>query len=1786
MDGCVPIAGLLILILILAGVGHLIWIILAAIGRALFGGAQPPTSPHATAEQALYRLYHSGRIDERTLDTVLRAIRDEARPGQVASPLMPSRPFEPGRTSDDETRIEPANLPAASPEPKLFKELPDVSATAEVPLNVVPMPVIAFPPSHPPTLPPAEPQRPWTEVLASFMKEANIRWGELVGGLLIIGCSIALVRTFWSSIADHTWLKLSVFTAITAAVFGIGLYTEHRWKLPTTSRAILIIASLMVPLTFFAVLLRATGVLGAPALAGIILALALLGYLLWVSGRVLTAEYPLALVVGVLGPSAAQIALSYLSSDTTLLLLINASIPLAFYVAANVRSGLVVSREPTLEEPLVDRLLILLGITTFAIFPAVSRLVPMDNAQPVLRTLSMLFPLAAVPALLVGILLWSRLTSPAMLNRRLVGAAIALLGVTLLVAAVFLAYPQPHAAIYCGIYALAAFAIAYIDERSEVTWVAAALLLISIFLWPEISLVRDGGAIGLIYAGVCMLGSIASKFRERARHVFTKPLTTLALIVSIAAIGHTFGRIAPEMGLPSITRWQIATYLLAATGIWFAASISLGQAAIFTAFQVLLAASAIAIAWAISGAVIPSLAALRDATLGISVLMLADAGIRRLHSKLPIKLQRPDQAIDLNPFFQASVLASLAILAFVVVKPGLVAEFSSESLTPPASPLLTVWTWIIPLLLVAALLISRESRPALVTDAALVLTLLLALPLGAAYLAGSSATASAWRWLSVAVMLVLSIPTWLRSSRPVLQTKPLYLWLTLIPILTLSIYPAVLTLSGESFVGPASGSLFAGLGSSGNYVPPLVLSVAILATHAIIDHSPKLALAAGLVLNLSISLAYALHITTSGQAFVDHHLVRLLQFNALATAGFAGAWLLILRRRPEQPAWPLVVELAVAVIPLLILLAFAEVRLIADAADSITASREIWASRIADVVGIPATLGLAFVALWAERRISQKTSTLSIVLLMMLLGTLIAFTAWSYGNWVGIHALIASRIVAAWVILQLGWLAGRSLALPDIASPDTVADGAVARMLGWKRVGSNITIVTAVLGALAIVLGLLTMRSDPSRGAWTVAAVLSGAALATALSIWTLRSGVLFAMGILLVAAATIWWEYQSPRGSALELIYLNTLALSVGGLVSIGVELLILRPHRGDAVRRMQFSWHVLACVLATLALAGVTLLTFVTIPIFGAGIVHPALLWSSLAATSLLALLCLYDEDAWCVMPSLYVLGLAWIGQSYGLLRPLITVHLWHAIAALGGYSVLVALIYNLRGNLVAHLPALGIPRRDYWPSGSPQWLSGTTLAIAVIVGILAVPYVLFDPSRSERQATAGAAVCMAVAIGLLGAEKGRRTLKTAALISGAAAVVLWGLAWISPRQPDTLLNRLVVSMVALSALTVMCAIASSRWLKPESEWSRSSRSLTPFLGVMTAIMLAAVMGFELKEYQPDPPVPIMAAPAFFTVALALAALAIGSFLCAFRPSLDPLRLPERPRTAYVYAAQILIGLIAAHIRLIHPEWFGNGFFARYWPIILLVTALVNAGVSEWLRRRNMLILAEPFTNIGTVLPFTLVGGFALPDTSRALIDLSFALLLIGGLYAALAVTRRSMVFSTLAILAANGALWQRLHTIPGFAFLEHPQLWLIPPALSVLGAAYFNRHRLSREQTSTIRYVCLIVIYLSSTADVWINLQRTPWLAFVLAALAAAGVFVGIAARIQSFLFMGCAFAFVAVVAMIRIAAQQVHANWPWLVSGILFGAMIVITFALFEKKRAQMLGMLEKLKDWEK
>jgi hypothetical protein len=159
--------------------------------------------------------------------------------------------------------------------------------------------------------------------------------------------------------------------------------------------------------------------------------------------------------------------------------------------------------------------------------------------------------------------------------------------------------------------------------------------------------------------------------------------------------------------------------------------------------------------------------------------------------------------------------------------------------------------------------------------------------------------------------------------------------------------------------------------------------------------------------------------------------------------------------------------------------------------------------------------------------------------------------------------------------------------------------------------------------------------------------------------------------------------------------------------------------------------------------------------------------------------------------------------------------------------------------------------------------------------------------------------------------------------------------------------------------------------------------------------------------------------------------------------------------------------------------------------------------------------------------------------------------------------------------------------LHQTESYGFLHHPQLWIIPVAVCVLIAAYINRESFTDDQMAGIRYVTLMMIYVSSTSDILINgVAESPWLPLALGGLSLVGVMCGIMLRVRAFLFLGASFLLIAVISMIWYASDNLGWTWLWWVAGIVTGALIIFTFALFEKKRGEMLQVLEDLREWHK
>ena len=138
---------------------------------------------------------------------------------------------------------------------------------------------------------------------------------------------------------------------------------------------------------------------------------------------------------------------------------------------------------------------------------------------------------------------------------------------------------------------------------------------------------------------------------------------------------------------------------------------------------------------------------------------------------------------------------------------------------------------------------------------------------------------------------------------------------------------------------------------------------------------------------------------------------------------------------------------------------------------------------------------------------------------------------------------------------------------------------------------------------------------------------------------------------------------------------------------------------------------------------------------------------------------------------------------------------------------------------------------------------------------------------------------------------------------------------------------------------------------------------------------------------------------------------------------------------------------------------------------------------------------------------------------------------------------------------------------------------------PAI-ILVSEHVHREHLRTGVSAGLRYLGISMIYVASTADLFIAGVGESWVwPVLLAVLAVGGVLAGMLLRVRAFLFLGVSFLFVDVFAMIWHAAVDNYQTWVWWASGIVLGVAILMLFAIFEKRRDDVLRLIEDLKRWD-
>lgn len=2049
-----------LVVLLLAAIGHVVWISLVAVLKGIFGRAQSPPAPDDTqssvcggcgtfsvgkrcpqcgevkadtdigtgvewsvTRRQVHRLFHNGLIDQQTHAEMIRAIeqarlrqtvpRPAAQRDDAAAALgIPSAPPASDRT---------ATAPASPQRPTAASAPAPAAALESVPTVVEPAPLSAQPPPTPPAFStamppepsvPRPPRRPFTAMLASFMEEKNIRWGELIGGMLIVFCSTALVISLWSQIAAIPTLRFFIFTAVTAAMFGAGLYTEHRWKLPTTSRGVLITASLLLPLNFLAIAAFSEGSqTGVATVIGEGLALGLFSALMFMAGRVLVPRRPALLAIAVVGASASQLLIRRYAdpSVSTGALIALGGLPVGCFVTTMawllwgvIRRGgeaaselLVAGAAPSnvatptaagsLSRDAANVLFTFLGLAVLAVATATGLLLfKAGNAAHTLRQVAPLIALTGTPILATGLFIWQRVMDRESVHFRIAGTAVAVAGAGLMIAAMVPAWPQPtslvpiaslnallflliavftnipaahvpgglcllaaylvsyhaaaghvawtddqarpmiralvgpktgpallplviawltgsavlfrrrrsaHAQIIAILAALAAmaslvlvslhgfghesdhgatwiyavysvgvFGLAVATGQPSLTWLGAGLLLASLVqgcafhyidLWPS----RDPRAplqsALLAHATVMLIMAAAARWWRRHRDAAQFPseedllpdpidgmirqLRAIALLGSLLAVGPMACALSVEhaVGQSIRTGWLALLWFVLAYGLRRAELFSAGQAATALALIFLVISRLARRSWfaTTSDPLLDprSLQAIGASLAGLSIVwgwirLLIRQGNRRLAGSnrrmaafvASIQtLLRPGR-VSVDHITDGVVLAGFAVLVLLGIWVGCINELAAHTTTRASAirhswipPIFDFGSWI----LAGTLLALAATRLWEAFQRRLVLSLvglgLIAGALLAGRWHGTNAVASAWRWHLGAGWLIVSAVLWMRvplfravqtlrwpgmadrTTELAGAVRTLLVLATVLPILLLTTIRAAIGLTGPDPIGPNAETLFARMGESLSYGLPLIAVSLGLIGHALRERSSVYTFCAGLVVDLTVTLAWLLAAAEAHRPLDGPALIQLLQFNAVAIGGFALTWfagryMLWRRSEPErltQRPRLLAIQVAMGIAlnaALILPAAMALVDQPGSAHPTVGAVGGFWG-------WLGLILCLASLGMWTRARIEPPTPATACVGLLTL-SALISFDVarLNSGQWQAYHALLVGATVSAVLLLAYGpvltWRRRH-----DESHTETLL-AAPVEPDGWLP-------SLLVAAGIALFLALRGTLTDPARPWWSSGSLVVLSGLAAALAPLRRQERYLYASGGLFNLAVTIWWmtRWWEPRNYStipanIELLEVNVIALLAPALGSVAMRLrgwLNARPGRSS------LAMHEAAAVFATGAI-GLAVAIGLGADAALQQVVEPfdtstAIAWLACSAAAIISAACLFDRAAMPTWPLLYLLGLSAIGMALDPLNLRLSWLSWSAAVALPGYALAIGAAYaTLRPRwaaLTLGRPEPGV-RAARWLV--PAKIGEGILAVALSTWVaLKFSAELIDRSAGTALVLRAAATLSLVVHGagmaFLARATARGIARQAALLFAAAGLILsaWGV--MTPGgTADTALNRAVVLLAVAVGVGWGYAFVLPRLLRT-AEWKGAAGRALIWLAAAAGAALVFILVREFHHAARGEAVPLGTGAGLVVIATLTALAAV---LISFAVGRDPLGLSERGRGGYVYAAEAAVALTFVHIRLTMP-WLFRGFFEQYWPVIVMLISFAGVGLAEVFRRRGRTVLAGPLETTGIFLPLLPVLGFWTARFESG-VDYSAQLLLVGLLYAALAIRRKSFGFGLLAALAGNGALWYVLHRTDALGFYEHPQLWLIPAGLSVLVAAHLNRTRLTPEQLSAIHYASMIAIYVASTADIFIaGVASEPLLPLVLAGLSVAGVLAGILLRIRSFLMLGTAFLLLALGTMIRYAAENFGWTWLWYVAGIITGVLILTLFALLEKKREKMLSLLDDLKQWQ-
>jgi len=1019
------------------------------------------------------------------------------------------------------------------------------------------------------------------------------------------------------------------------------------------------------------------------------------------------------------------------------------------------------------------------------------------------------------------------------------------------------------------------------------------------------------------------------------------------------------------------------------------------------------------------------------------------------------------------------------------------------------------------------------------------------------------------------------------------------------PLAAVVLYAVAAAFEASPILGPEPTSSFAKMGLVWSYVTPLWLLAGAFVAHAWSGRSGRLAFAASILLNLSATIAFLLIEAETGLQWDARLWLRTAHLNAAVTGVFAIAWMLAERLRhssndegaPPSTWMTTQAALGAALFAPAIVGPIGHLFLdLYDPARVPTAVADLWAwasfaTVLAAAVGwFRVVREPISVAAWSLSAVGAA-SLAALATIPHVVGDLVTF----------------DLLVGGWLLTALG-LAACGFA----AEQRGWRFGPIRSVMRWSTGIGLAAFLAAQFGLIVIGVHQIGRSTSATPHGFLASVSFLFAALCIGLAAWGPSRGRLYVAAITATYGTLfVWFDSLGERLYPGEYQAMTTVALVA--LIAWALPTpLWLAIERRWIVPRIEYGFGRLLPLLSratgSTSLVGMALIVAGGLLLDLQGEPHEMQRWlyaGAMATVFAAVATSLWDRGSKIAVPKLYFAGLTAVGAVLDIAY--VTYELDTRLLFFLGtiftaaYALATSYLWSIRAKLLGVAAAVGMPKERWVEQGdsvgsdstgnseaaASSWLVAANYTLAVLVTFAAFRVILVYESAALRLSAAQAVFAAAVGVALLAQGARRSSLQLRALEFGWIGAVAAAWSVLQPGESLEFLNRAVLAVTATVFVVVLYGLGFSKLLKKENDWTAAAERFMPRLIAVAGFGLAVILAGEVFEYVEYGKVEI-GPLAIGAVIVALFGLAAAAITAALVPGRDPLGLSERGRMRYVYGAEVILALLFLHVRLTMP-WLFSGFWLRYWPVLVMLISFGGVGLGEVFRRRKTNVLAEPLERTGAFLPLLPVLGFWVTPTD---VHYSLLLLAVGLLYSTLAVMRKSFGFGILAALAANGGLWYFLAHQEGLGWLEHPQIWLIPPALCVLIAAHLNRSRLTEEQTTAYRYGAATTIYVASTADVFLNgVAEAPMLPLILAALAIAGIFAGIALRVRAFLFLGTAFLLLALMTIIWHAAYDLEQTWIFYVTGIVAGTLIIALFAVFEKKRQEILGLVEKLRDWE-